>query len=418
MAESSRRNRIIAIVVAIIVLLLLLIKCQRPKPAAKESPVPPAPAAVAPAQPSAPAPGIKVPDEVLTAATVQAPAEIGAGAKFTVAWTGPNNPGDYVTIVRKGAPEEASADYRETKTGPSVQLTAPIEPGEYEVRYATGHSHKVLGRAPVKVIAAAATLEAVSEAAIGATVSVAWSGPDNAGDYVTLVAKDAPEGQSGNYTFTKGGSPLTVVAPTTEGDGELRYMTGQGDKVIGRRAIRLVVPAVSLSAPAEAAAGSTVQVEWKGPNYNGDFVTLVASGTTDGEYGNYAYTRQGSPVPVIMPIMAGAAELRYMTGQGNKVLGRRPIRLVMPEVALSAPAEATVGSAMSIGWTGPGYPGDYVTVVEKTKKDGEYGDYVTVRAGVSPINLKAPQTAGAYELRYMTGQGGKVLGRRAIAITP
>ncbi len=419
MDESSRRNRIIAVIVAIIIILILLFRCQRPKPVpvalAAPAPTPVQnPAAVQPAAPAAP--GAKEPDEILTPATVQAPPQVGAGAKFSVTWTGPNNRGDYVTIVRQEAPAATLADYRDTKVGSTLQLTASIDPGEYEVRYVTGRSHQILGRAPVKITAATATLDAAAEVVLGSTISVAWTGPDNRGDFITLVPKDTPDGQYGNYTDSKNGSPLLVTAPPVAGEAELRYMTGQGNKVLGRRNVRIVMPDVTLSAPAEVVGGSTVAVTWSGPNNPGDFVTLVAPGTRDGEYGNYGYTRQGSPVSVIMPFLTGNAELRYMTGQGNKVLGRRPIRLTAPEVRLSAAAEAAAGSAVNITWTGPAYSGDYLTIVEKEKPDGQYGTYTNVRADGSPVTMKAPETAGAYEIRYMTGQGGKVLARRPIKI--
>jgi hypothetical protein len=45
------------------------------------------------------------------------------------------------------------------------------------------------------------------------------------------------------------------------------------------------------------------------------------------------------------------------------VLARRPLRLVPPEVDLSAPKETAAGSSVSIAWTGPDHPGDFVTIV-------------------------------------------------------
>lgn len=420
MAESSRRNRIIAVIVAIIILLLLLIRCQRPKPV-PVAPAEPAPAAVQSAAvtpPVASAADSQQPDEILTPATVQAPPQVGAGSKFSVTWTGPDNRGDYVTIVRQESPATTLASYRDTKDGSPVQLTASIEPGAYEVRYVTGRSHQILGRAPVKVTTASATLDAAAEVILGSTISVAWTGPDNAGDFVTLVAKDTPDGQYGNYDDTKKGSPLVVRAPPVAGEAELRYMSGQGNKVLGRRDVRIVMPDVTLLAPAEVVGGSTVPVTWTGPNNPGDYVTLAPAGTPDGEYGNYTNTQQGSPLPLLMPLFSGNAELRYMTGQGNKVLARRPIRLTAPDATLSAAAEAAAGSAVSITWTGPAYSGDYLTIVEQEKPDGQYAHYTNLRAGVSPVSVNAPKAAGAGEIRYMTGQGGKVLARRPIKITP
>jgi len=55
---------------------------------------------------------------------------------------------------------------------------------------------------------------------------------------------------------------------------------------------------------------------------------LSSNSTADGQYGNYTGTTEGSPLSVKAPQDAGDAEVRYMTGQGNRVLARRPIRIV------------------------------------------------------------------------------------------
>lgn len=79
--------------------------------------VSPVPAREAPSQAPSRRPSAAEPDEVLTPATVTAPERVSAGAEFSVAWTGPDNRGDYVTIVRSEAPPAAYASYVETKSG-------------------------------------------------------------------------------------------------------------------------------------------------------------------------------------------------------------------------------------------------------------------------------------------------------------
>jgi Ca-activated chloride channel family protein len=116
-----------------------------------------------------------------------------------------------------------------------------------------------------------------------------------------------------------------------------------------------------------------------------------------------------------VPILAGSAELRYMTGQGNRVLARRPIRIAAAEVRLAAPAECAAGAAVSITWTGPNHPGDYITIVAKGTPDEQYAAYTETSAG-SPLTVTAPSEAGEAEIRYVTGQGNKVLARVAIRV--
>lgn len=417
-ASNSRRNRVIALVVAIILLLLLLVRCPRTKPAA-ETPAPTVstPAAAAAAQPAASTPGTPEPAEVLTAATVQIPAQVGAGAVFAAVWTGPDNRGDFLTIVKKDAPAHTSGAYTLTREGSPLKLLAPIEAGEWEVRYVATRSRTVLGRTPLTVVPAAATLEAVAQVTLDTPVTVAWTGPDNPGDYVTLVAKSEPDGKYGHYTLTNTGSPLKVTAPPAAGEGELRYMTGQGAKVLARRPIAIVMPEVALTGPTEAVAGSVVAVTWTGPANPGDYITVVAAGTPDGQYGNYTTVNKGSPLDVTMLMEPGAAELRYMTGRGAQVLARRPLRIVAAEISLSAPDRTAVGAPVTITWSGPANQGDYLTIVTKGTPDGQYGAYTQTTRG-SPLTVLAPKAAGEAEIRYMSGQGAKVLARRAIAIDP
>lgn len=422
MENKSRRNQTIIAVIILIILALLLIRCQRLKPAVSA----PTPAVILPrtsapttavAQPAPGAPGTKEPDEILTPATVQPPAQIVTGTAFQVTWTGPANRDDYLTIVRKNAPDGTYAAYVLTRTGNPLALTAPVEPGDCEVRYMTSRSRTVLGRAPIAVLPAGATLSAVDEITLDTPVSVTWTGPNNPNDYITIVAKNEPEGRYGNYTLTRTGSPLTVTAPPVAEEAELRYMTGQGGKVLARRPLKIIAPEVNLAAAAEGVAGSVVAVTWTGPANPSDYITIVSKGTPDGQYRNYTNVSKGSPLDVILIMEPGDAELRYMTGRGAKVLARRPIRIVAADVSLTAPAEAAVESAISITWTGPANPGDYITVVSKGTPDGQYGNYTNANKD-HPLTVKAPKTAGEAELRYMSGQGAKVLARRPITITP
>lgn len=418
-SPKSRRNRVVAIVLAILILLLLLlVRCPRSRPVAEApGPVGAAPVAAATARSSAPVPGTPEPAEVLTPATLQAAAQVVAGAEFPVTWNGPDNNGDFLTIVRKDAPAHDSGAYALTRGGSPLALTAPIETGEWELRYVATRSRTVLGRLPLTVTPAGATIEAPAEVTLDTPVSVAWTGPANQGDYITIVAKDEADGKFGPYTLVNQGSPLKVTAPAKAGDAELRYMTGQGAKVLARRPLRIVAPDVSLSAPAQAVAGSAVAVIWTGPANQGDYITVVAAGARDGQYGNYTTVNKGSTLDVTVPMEPGDAELRYTTGRGAQVLARRAIRIVAAEVTLDAPASAAAGAPISIKWTGPSNQGDYLTIVTKGTPDGQYGAYTLTNRG-SPLTVNAPKAAGEAEVRYMSGQGAKVLARRPISINP
>jgi Ca-activated chloride channel family protein len=419
MSENPRRRHaIIALLLLLVIVLALLLTQCLPKrsasPAAgggntQTAPMESENAAAVPASPE--------PDEDLSPATLTVPEKMDAGAVFTVGWEGPDNKDDYVTVVAGDAAADKFGDYRNTREGATLTLTAPVEPGVYEVRYVAGRSRTVLGRASIEVTPTSATLEAPDEVVLGSKFTVGWTGPDNQNDYITIVQAGAPDDKYGSYTNTSAGASVTLTAPIETRDAEVRYVTGQGHKVLARRAIRVVAAEVSLDAPAEAIAGTTIEVTWTGPDNQGDYITVVPVETADGQYGNYTNVSARSPLKLLTPIIVGDAELRYMTGQGGKVLARRVIKIVAAEVALDAAEQCVAAGEVSVTWTGPNNPGDYITLVAKGTPDGQYAGYQNTTAG-SPLIVKAPKEAGEAELRYMTGQGGKVLARRAILVVP
>ena len=119
-----------------------------------------------------------------------------------------------------------------------------------------------------------------------------------------------------------------MTAPGDEGAGEIRYVSGQDDKVLARRALKMSAARITLKAPAKAPLGVPVSVVWTGPNNQNDYITIVPDGVPDGTSGHFAWTASGSPAQVDPPDAAGPCEIRYMSGQGDKVLARIPLEIV------------------------------------------------------------------------------------------
>ncbi|MBW6455614.1 MAG: VWA domain-containing protein [Trueperaceae bacterium] len=253
-------------------------------------------------------------------ATLEAPAEIGAGSQFAVEWTGPDNDRDYLTIVPAGAREGSYDSYQYTRGGSPVTLTAPDAPGAYEVRYVTGQGGSTLASAPVTVTAVGATVSGPPEVPAGSEFAVDWTGPDNDRDYLTIVEAGAREGAYTSYEYTRRGSPVTLTAPIEPGAYELRYVTGRGSATLASAPVTVTAVSASLAAPASVAAGERFEVAWEGPDNPRDYVTIVEAGAREGAYRSYAYTRNGSPATLTAPDEPGAYEVRYVTGTGNRTL--------------------------------------------------------------------------------------------------
>lgn len=81
--------------------------------------------------------------------------------------------------------------------------------------------------------------------------------------------------------------------------------------------------------------------------------------------------------------------------------------------SLSAPAQATVATAVEIAWEGPGDEGDYVGLY---RGDREVA-YALIEAGTRAVRLRTATATGDYELRYVSPRRAEpVLARRPIAL--
>jgi Ca-activated chloride channel family protein len=80
-------------------------------------------------------------------------------------------------------------------------------------------------------------MNAPREAKPDAVVTIEWKGPNNPGDYLTIVPKAAKDGVSNRVAYTSRGSPAEVRTPKEAGPCEVRYMSGQKNLVLARIAI-------------------------------------------------------------------------------------------------------------------------------------------------------------------------------------
>lgn len=348
-------------------------------------------------------------------ATLQGPREVPAGTEFQVHWEGPNRPGDFVTVVQKGAEAGSYTDYAYTRGGNPLTLRAPMSAGQFELRYTNDLARSILARAPLNVTPVEATVSGPAEIAAGERFEVTWSGPNRKGDYVTVVRENAPEGSYLSYRYTAEGNPITLVAPHEPGRYELRYNNEEGDDALARQALIVTAAVAALEAPAEVVAGSPLEVRWRGPDRPKDYITIVPKGAPPAQYGSYRYTRSGNPVVVTSPVVPGEYEVRYNSEAGRTVLATLPVKVTGIEASLTAPEAVEAGTHFEVNWSGPAYARDYITIVRPVAVEGAYLSYFDARKG-TPGRLQAPNEPGRYELRYVLGDGPRVIGRRAIEV--
>lgn len=372
-------------------------------------------AAEAVAAPAAPKPTEPAPKPAVVAVpiTLKAPEKVDVGATITVAWTGPDASGDFITAVPKGAPDDDDGTLAYTRRGTPLALAAPVEPGVVEVRYVSGRDHAVLARTEVKVLGVEVSLEAPAEAVAGSEVKVVWKGPGIDGDALAILPAGTSEDREADLFPIEKGKPVLVTAPMKTGAAEIRYLRGQRGRALARRSITIVAAQIELLAPDEVVAGSTVAVSWKGASGTTDFVTIVPKAAPDSTRGSFGFAGGVTKFPLLAPLDAGECEIRYVSGQDGSVLARRALRTVAGAVTLAAPDQAMAGAVVSVDWKGPNNEYDFLAILPVGST--ERGEPTYTSAG-SPAAVRVTGATGAAEVRYVDGATGRVLAQRAIEV--
>ncbi|MEQ8924003.1 MAG: hypothetical protein RIE60_24675, partial [Roseovarius sp.] len=242
-----------------------------------------------------------------------------------------------------------------------------------------------------------------------------WTGTVSSNDYITIVPTGTDEGEFGNYITVRDRTENQLQAPAETGMYEVRYVLREGGKTLATDMIEITAPEVTVTAPETALAGSAVRVSWAGTVSNQDYIAIVPAGADEGEFGNYITVRDRSENDVRAPSSPGLYEIRYILREGGKTLATRPIEITEPEVTVSGPSEVRATDTLKVSWTGTVDPGDYVALAPMGSGDDDFSNYFSVR-DQTERDMKAPETPGMYELRYILREGGRVLARQPVEV--
>ena len=354
-------------------------------------------------------------------ASLEVAAEAPAGSRLSVHWKGPGAPSDFISIDPAGAPDSKNGPYAYATAGNPVEIQVPSEPGDYVVRYHLASGYVVVASSPLKVTDVAATLEPAPTVGVGGELAVKWTGPKQPSDFISIDVPGSADTAYGPYAYATQSNPAKIQAPDAPGDYVVRYHMAIGYRVIGSAPVKVVDESVTLSGPEHAAAGSQVQIKWSGPGNQADFISIDPVGSVESKYGGYAYavaTAKADPVKIRAPEEAGDYVVRYHMGSGFRVLGTTPLRIDAVNASLTAPKEVAAGTVFEVGWQGPDNEADFITLVKPDAADKTYGASNGYTRRGNPVRLEAPRDIGDYELRYLTGEGYRTLGKSALRVTP
>jgi Ca-activated chloride channel family protein len=344
-----------------------------------------------------------------------APDTAEVGASIVVTWAGPDEPNDFISVASADQKGNQYVNYTYSREGSPLKLKMPPEPGSYEIRYILNQDRRIMASRTIDVAAVTAAVQGPQNAIAGETVTVGWTGPDYDNDFISVAGLEQKGNQYVNYTYTRDGNPLKLVMPPEPGSYEIRYVLNQDRQVLASMTVEVGAVVAKVTAPAEAAAGSTAVITWEGPDYANDFITVTLPDQKGGQYIAYAYTRDGNPLKVVMPPEPGSYEIRYVMNQGKTVLDASSIEIKDVSASLDAPGSASAGGMLKVDWVGPDYPGDFVSVAEAGSKDADYKTFAYTRDG-TPALVKLPDAPGDYEIRYVMKTGKRVIERAPLRI--
>lgn len=255
----------------------------------------------------------------LPEATVDAPDSVVAGAEYSVAWTGPANEFDFLrTINLQGEPMHRFESLGDAG-GEPVTLVAPVEPGEYEIRYVT-MSKNVLAQDTITVTESEATVLAPGSIDAGAFFEVEWTGPQNKIDRLRILDNNGE--RLNNFLFVEREDPslpATMTAPLDAGEYFIAY-DASSNRIVTKQAITVLPVTAMIDGPTRVAAGGEYQVTWFGPNYKGDSIyTFTSEGKDARQYVIFRDNNPLAPITLEAPKTPGKYELRYRL-KGKKVI--------------------------------------------------------------------------------------------------
>ena len=268
--------------------------------------------------------------EVTEAAiSLTAPEQVTVGASFQVAWSDTINNSDYVAIVPMGADEGQRGNYLVVRDASEGSLTAPSEPGLYEVRYILNEGRATMGSATVEVAEPEIVVMGPGTVRAESSVSVSWSETINGSDYVAIVPMGADEGQRGNYLVVRDASEGSLTAPSEPGLYEVRYILNEGRRTMASDSFEVVAAdapldeGAGLSVPTTAEPGETITISWTVDSAGASHRIAVArADQPDFSWIEAHPVSAEKTLQISLPDEPGTLEVRFLDIGAQSVLGR------------------------------------------------------------------------------------------------
>ncbi len=352
--------------------------------------------------------------------TITAPDEAIAGTEIEVSWEGPKELDGFINIqLADGKPDYGASPYIYTKEVSSNSLRMPSVAGDYVLRWYDRSDKQMLAERTISLTAADISINAPAEAATGTEIEIAWKAPKGLDSFINIqLADEKPNYGASPYIYTEKVSSKYLRMPSVAGDYVLRWYNRNDKKMLAESPITLKAEAISINAPAEATAGTEVEIAWGAPKGLDSFINIQLADEKP-NYGAapYIYTKKVSSKYLRMPSVAGDYVLRWFNRNDQKMLAESPITLTGVDISITALTEATAGTEIEISWEAPKGLDAFINIqLEDEKPDYGASPYIYTKKKSSAF-MTMPDVAGDYVLRWYNRNDRKMLGESKILIS-
>jgi Ca-activated chloride channel family protein len=273
---------------------------------------------------------------------------------------------------------------------------------------------QVLGRLELETARRRIAIEAPTRAENGSLMTVGWSGGELEGDFLSIAPKGSDILETVFCSPAIGEGAVSLSAPDLPGDYVIRYLSRRGRLLAGVD-LEVFEILATLDGPTEVAPGESFGVVWTGPDEDQDFLSIAAVDEGDDQYRSFSLSSGGSPARLTAPKETGDYELRYVRATDGEILARAQFAVTAVGISLDVPAVVDAGTRFEAGWRGTPGAGDFIAVARSQWGPKRHLDWSFTDLG-SPISLAAPFDAGRYEVRYVSGETGRIIDRREIEV--
>jgi Ca-activated chloride channel family protein len=275
---------------------------------------------------------------------------------------------------------------------------------------------------PEPQVEAEVELDGPEQVTTGAAFDFTWTGTIDGSDFITIVPADADADTVKNHIRVDDNDKGRLTAPGTPGLYELRYVLEEGRRTLASVPAEVVEAEVGISSSGIVRAGMDVDITWSATINGSDFITIVPAGSDEGKVETHIRTRDATEGRMKAPETVGLYEIRYVLEEGRRTLASASLEVVATDAplddgaGLDVPASARPGDVITVSWTGGSDGADQRISLARADQP-DFSWIAAHKVGTDKtFELKVPEEAGSYEVRYLDISGRRVLGRAIVEV--